>query len=984
MRRILLFGAVLACAYQGSLAQAQNEEIVEGEVFITFREGATESKKNEVLNKYDLKLIKFYEIFGFGLYQTKLGTLDVIEKLKMEPSVIQVGPNHFRSANSVPNDPYFGSQWYLPKINWPDAWAEFNGTEQVTVAVVDSGVSKTHLQLNTALTSFGEHDYYDNDNNAEDGYGHGTMVAGIIAAKINDGAGVTGICPMAKILPLRVFDNTGKFPQVTSDALVSAMQQAIIRGVKVVNLSLGSTGYNVNEWIAIYICSQYGVLVVCAAGNGGSDVTGDNNDLLPTYPASYNLDNILSVAATDETDNLASFSNYGSSSVHLAAPGQHILGCDVSRQVLCNWTFDYGYEGWTPYRTSGYGWGRSLTFASYLGDYGITTNDWSGLFSGNYQAGSNMDLISPIIDLSGKKSCRLEVWLGGQLGLDDYLTVYTSYADLTHVDFYDFLAFPGWNYQKVERDISDLDGKIGRAIVELRADLLGLGIFSSGIIGIQGIRVTALNQGGSAENATRFNDGTSFSAPMVSGVAAMLFSQNPNLTYSEVRQIILDKTRKVAALNGKVSSGGVLDAAAALREAKARVVVSPAITSSTSASGTVGSSFSYSITASGTPTSYNASSLPSGLSVNTSTGVISGTPSSAGTFTSSISASNTAGSGSTSLRITIAKAIPAITSSPTASAITYGQTLASSTLSGGSASVAGNFAWTTPSTAPAVGTSVQNVTFTPTDSVNYNTATTSVSVTVNKTTPVINTVPTASAITFGQTLASSTLTGGSANVAGNFAWTTPSTTPAVGTSVQNVTFTPTDSVNYNTATTSVSVTANQTPTPPPTALVITSDLAAVSINLGASFSHQITASGSPTSFGAIRLPTGLKLNASTGLISGKPTKVGVFSATLQALKKGSTTATATKVFTVVQVPTFTYAPTINAKKGKALKVAPTIAGYPAPSFSILSGSLPPGLSLNASTAAITGTPTAIGTYPFTVRGSNSVGNTDRSTTIVVK
>lgn len=183
---------------------------------------------------------------------------------------------------------------------------------------------------------------------------------------------------------------------------------------------------------------------------------------------------------------------------------------------------------------------------------------------------------------------------------------------------------------------------------------------------------------------------------------------------------------------------------------------------------------------------------------------------------------------------------------------------------------------------------------------------------------------------------------------------------------------------------SFSVTVDQAPPPPPIGLVITSDLAAVSVNLGASFSHQITASGSPTSFGAIRLPTGLKLNAKTGLISGKPTKVGVFSATLQALKKGSTTATATKVFTVVQVPTFMYAPTINAKKGKALKVAPTIAGYPAPTFSILTGSLPPGLSLNVSTAAITGTPTTIGAYPFTVRGSNSVGNTDRSATIVVK
>jgi len=172
--------------------------------------------------------------------------------------------------------------------------------------------------------------------------------------------------------------------------------------------------------------------------------------------------------------------------------------------------------------------------------------------------------------------------------------------------------------------------------------------------------------------------------------------------------------------------------------------------------------------------------------------------------------------------------------------------------------------------------------------------------------------------------------------------------------------------------------------PPPTALVITSDLATVSINLGASFSHQITASGSPTSFGATGLPTGLKVITKTGLISGKPTKVGVFSVTLQALKKGSTTATATKVFTVVQAPTFTYPATINAKKGKALRVAPKIAGYPAPTFSILTGSLPPGMSLNASTAAITGIPTAAGSFPFTVRGSNSAGNTDRSTTIVVK
>jgi hypothetical protein len=331
----------------------------------------------------------------------------------------------------------------------------------------------------------------------------------------------------------------------------------------------------------------------------------------------------------------------------------------------------------------------------------------------------------------------------------------------------------------------------------------------------------------------------------------------------------------------------------------------------------------------------------------------------------------------------VQKSNSAIISSPIASSITYGQTLASSTLSGGSASVAGVFAFTSSETAPGVGIASYEVTFTPSDAATYNTATTSVSVTVSKATPVINTAPTASAITYGQTLASSTLSGGSASVAGNFAWVYPNVSPGVG-SFQGVAFTPNDTANYNTATTSVSVTVNPVSPPPPTGLVITSDISAVSINLGASFSHQITASGSPTSFGAIRLPPGLKINAKSGLISGKPTKAGVSSATLQALKRGSTTATATKVFTVVQVPTFSYAARINAQRNKNVNVRPKVAGSPAPSFSVVSGSLPPGLSLNPSTAAITGSPTTAGSYAFTVRGSNSAGNTDRSTTIVVK
>ncbi len=170
-----------------------------------------------------------------------------------------------------------------------------------------------------------------------------------------------------------------------------------------------------------------------------------------------------------------------------------------------------------------------------------------------------------------------------------------------------------------------------------------------------------------------------------------------------------------------------------------------------------------------------------------------------------VAGTNNQGSQNYTLSVTVGKTTPTITTAPTAGAITYGQTLADSTLSGGVASVAGTFAFTTPGAAPVVGTANQGVTFTPTDTTNYNALTANVSVTVGKATPTITTAPTASGITYGQTLADSTLSGGVASVAGTFAFTTPGAAPVVGTANQGVTFTPTDTTNYNTLTANVNV-----------------------------------------------------------------------------------------------------------------------------------------------------------------------------------
>jgi hypothetical protein len=156
--------------------------------------------------------------------------------------------------------------------------------------------------------------------------------------------------------------------------------------------------------------------------------------------------------------------------------------------------------------------------------------------------------------------------------------------------------------------------------------------------------------------------------------------------------------------------------------------------------------------------------------------------------------------------ITVAKALPSVAVWPTASPITYGQTLNSSVLTGGSAG--GRFTWTTPGTIPTAGTNSYDVTFTPTNTTDYTTAPGTVSVTVSQELPTISVLPTAPSITFGQTLNSSTLTGGTASTDGSFNWTDNSIQPPVGTTQYSVTFTPSDSVDFGTATTFVYITVN--------------------------------------------------------------------------------------------------------------------------------------------------------------------------------
>jgi O-glycosyl hydrolase len=226
-----------------------------------------------------------------------------------------------------------------------------------------------------------------------------------------------------------------------------------------------------------------------------------------------------------------------------------------------------------------------------------------------------------------------------------------------------------------------------------------------------------------------------------------------------------------------------------------------------------------------------------------------GTDTESVTFTPTDTTDYTTATGSVS--VTVNQATPTITALPTASAITYGQTLASSTLTGGTVSVSGTFAFTTPGVAPSGGTDTEHVHFTPTDTTDYITLTLSVTVTVNPATPTITALPTASAITVGETLSDSTLTGGTASASGTFAFTTPGATPSLGTDTESVTFMPTNTADYTTVTGSVSVTV-KAPTPVPatvdfgTTYQTIRGFGGASVWLGQMTSAEATALFSPT------------------------------------------------------------------------------------------------------------------------------------------
>lgn len=230
---------------------------------------------------------------------------DAIASLEQIPGVLYAEPVVEFHAFGVPDDTYFSYQWHLSTIGLTSAWESVDGTG-VIVAVVDTGVSGGGLDGFSDLLP--GYDFVDDDDDASDGNGHGTHVAGTIAQATNNGVGSAGSAPGTSILPVRVLGDDGSG---TSVSVAEGIYWAVDNGAHIINLSLGSDGYSALIDEACAYAVDNGVLVVAATGNSGY---GD----FVSYPAA--LSSTLAVGATDLNGQVTYYSNQGGE-VDITAPG---------------------------------------------------------------------------------------------------------------------------------------------------------------------------------------------------------------------------------------------------------------------------------------------------------------------------------------------------------------------------------------------------------------------------------------------------------------------------------------------------------------------------------------------------------------------------------------------------------------------------------------------------------------------------------------
>jgi subtilisin family serine protease len=557
----------------------------------------------------------------FQLVETEPGQSprEAVRELEANPAVVLAERDGYDALHAVPDDPLFGQLWGLlnsgsgirgfagavagADIDASGAWDVTIGSPSTVVADIDSGYRFEHPDLKDVVwANPGETlDGLDNDENgivddvhgadfvgldaeapAVDGNptdgdllsgGHGVHTAGTIGAEGNNGIGIAGVGQDIRLMPLRA---CSRFASVNESrcpfsAQVEAINYAGEMGARVANMSLGGTG---NEGaVGSAIAANPQTLFVISAGNDGQD-----NDLVPHYPCNYDppgegkgaVDNVICVAATNQADGLAAFSDWGAGSVDLGAPGTETLSTyPVRRFIDENFEVDDFALKWVD---SGANGGFARTNEPPLTSYGMSDSPGGPPVASSTRASTT----APVTVPAGFRNCILEqtrsLSLGGgsfryEVRLDGSLLKSSTPDDSTG-----------------RYSLSLGDELLGGGEVDVRFRYTaGFSPTVSNGVWLDDIELRCAEPVGDA-SGYYFLQGTSMAAPHVSGAAALLFSLQPSATVTAVREALLGSVDPVPALAGKTVTGGRLNAAAAVDLFDAAPPPAPSLTATDPAS----------------------------------------------------------------------------------------------------------------------------------------------------------------------------------------------------------------------------------------------------------------------------------------------------------------------------------------------------------------------------------------------------------------